>query len=630
VSTGSPADAPAWLVPLAALATVLRGSATAAVDVVLLLAVPLAGLVAYLSLRGLTTTPWVRVWAAATYATLPAVTGAVSGGRIGSAASIVLLPWLIRSSARLLGLGRPASWRRASGTALLLAVVASFTPVVWLMAVVLAAVAALTVVRDLAGRLRLLATVLTPVVLLVPWSLRVVGEPALLWLEPGLVGPTDPALTPLDVVLLRPGGPGSTPVWLGLGVVLAALAALGVRGGRRPVVIAWVVALVGLAFALAEIPLRVTPAALAAPVAPWAGVPTSLWAAGLIVAITLTADRLPRRLAGADFGWRQPATAVLAVLLVLAPLGGAALLLLGVDGPLTRGTREVVPAFVAAEMRGADRPRTLVLRRLGPSVIAYDLLAVPEPQTGDLDVAPPQSVYSQIDTLVADLAAGVGADEIDGLATHGIRFVVLADAVRRDPLAETLDGQRGLRRLSSRQGDTLWELAPVASRVQALSSSGATTPGSIPVRVSTAIPTVGGDPRTPTAVDSPVPAGRPGRLLVMAETVDSRWQWTVGGEPVVATAGTVAGSADVTDPALAQAPLSASATTLQVSFDGSARTRWLWVEALAAFVVVVLALPSRRREDDDGDGDLDPESGLSTDPALAEGVAGDARAEATR
>ena len=54
--------------------------------------------------------------------------------------------------------------------------------------------------------------------------------------------------------------------------------------------------------------------------------------------------------------------------------------LLGVDGPLHRSGREVLPAFVAAEMSTLDRPRTVVLvthRREALSVCdrVYDLEA---------------------------------------------------------------------------------------------------------------------------------------------------------------------------------------------------------------------------------------------------------------
>ena len=52
VGPGSAADSPAWLVPLSALALVLRGSTSWAVDALLLGLVPLAGASSYLAMRG--------------------------------------------------------------------------------------------------------------------------------------------------------------------------------------------------------------------------------------------------------------------------------------------------------------------------------------------------------------------------------------------------------------------------------------------------------------------------------------------------------------------------------------------------------------------------------------------------
>lgn len=616
VGPGSAADAPAWLVPLTLLAGLLRGSASNAVDAVLLLSVPFAGLTSYLAMRGVVTSTWARVWAAAAYATLPAVTGALSGGRLGTSVTVVLLPVLARSCGRLLGLGRPSTWRRAFGTAILLAVIASFTPVVWLLVVVLALVAAVTVARDRSGRLRLLVVVLVPVALLVPWSLRVLREPALLWLEPGLVGPTDPTLTALDVVLLRPGGPGSSPIWLGLAIVLAGVVAVAVPGGRRPIAVAWVVGGAALVLGLVERHLLVQPDALAAPVTPWPGVPTMIWGGALILTAALTADRLPRLLAGRDFGWRQPSAALLIAALVLAPVASIAFLVAGADGPLRRGEREVVPAFVAAEMRGKDRPRTLVLRRPAVRTVVYDLLAAPEPQTGDLDVAAPQEVSAEIDRIVALLSAGVGADEVDRLAAHGVRYVVVADAKRRDDsLVEALDGQRGLRRLSARDGDALWQVVPVAARAQAVAPPAPAQEGGVPERQAVAIPTTGGDPRTTTRIDTPLGAGPAGRRLALSEAADSRWRLTIDGDPVELAPGEVVGS-DEADLSVQQAVLPAAAARLALDFDGSSRTAWLWAQAAVALVVVVLALPSRRRdEDDDADADDAP---VPPQPAVEE------------
>jgi GT2 family glycosyltransferase len=603
VGPGSAADAPTWLVPLSLLALVLRGSASYANDLLILGLIPLSGLTSYLALRGVVSHAWVRVWAAAAYATLPAVTGALSGGRLGTAASIVVLPWLARSAARLVGVGRPPTWRRAFGTALLLAVVTAFTPVAWLVAAVLAVLAGVVLVRDLAGRLRLLVTVALPFALLVPWSFRVVREPALLWLEPGLVGPSDLHLSALDVALLRPGGAGSTPLWLGIGLVLAGFAALALPGRqRRAAVAAWAVGAAALVLGVVETLLRVTPSALSEPVTPWPGVPTAIWGGALIVCGALVVDGLPSRLAGASFGWRQPAAAGLLALLVLAPLGSLALVVMGVDGPIHRGSREAVPAFVAAEMNTPARPRTLVLQRGFAGRIVYDLLTAPEPQTSDLDVAPPASVSDRLDQLVAELSAGIGGDEVDSLATHGIEFVIVADATaRNDPLVATLDGQRGLRHLSSRGGGAVWQITTASGRSQLIDPPQAAAAGTVVVRSARSVALTSPDPRTPAAVDSVVAAGSAGRRLVLSETVDSRWGWTANGAPVTPEPAQVPGVG--ADQSLQQVGLDASAVPVTIAFDGSSRAAWLWVELVVLLVVALLALPSRRAEADDDEGD---------------------------
>lgn len=602
VSVGSASDAPAWLLPLLLVAGILRGSATAAVDLLLLASIPLAGLTAWLALRGLTISAPARIWAVAAYATLPAFTGALSGGRLGTSVALVLLPWLARSSARLVGVGRPVTWRRAFGTGLLLAVIASFTPIVWVVCVPLAVVAAFTVARSAAARVRLAVAVLLPVLLLVPWSLRVIREPALLLLEPGIVGPVDPSLSALDVALLRPGGPGMTPLWLGLGILVAGVGCLGVPGRRRQVLAAWVVGFTGLLAGIAMTLVRVSLPSVQGQIQPWPGVPTVLWGGALIVAIALTVDLIPRHLQGRDFGWRQPTVVALVVLLVLAPVGAIALLVLGADGPLRRGDREVLPAFVAAEMRGDDRPRTLVLARAGEQTVVYDLMSVPEPQLGDPDVAPDIATSAVIDRIVARLAAGIGASEVDDLATHGVRYVVLADATGADdPLVASLDSQRGLRRVAAREGDTLWELVPTSARALTLAT---TTVNGVPLRDAAAVPTTGGDPRTTTEVDTDVAAGPRVRSLVLAEAADSRWRFVVDGEAVDAAPPTVD---DVTDPSLMVAALPGAEAPVRISFDGSARSAWLWVQGIALALTVVLALPARRRDVDDDGEDLAPE-----------------------
>ena len=608
VGVGSSADAPAWLIPLTLLAGLMRGSASVAVDVILLLCIPSAGLSMYLASRPLLQQWWSRAWAAIAYATLPAVTGAISGGRIGSAVVIVLLPWVVIAVAPIVGIGRPATWRRVFGTSLLLAVVFAFVPTLWLVMLVVAGVATATLVVDRPARVKLWVAALLPFALLVPWGIRVLRDPALLWLEPGLVGPTDAHLNAFDVLLLRPGGPGSTSILFGVGFVLAGLAALVIRGPRRPILILWALGFIALFFAVVQSVIRVTPSAFSSALQSWPGATTALWGGALIVVIAIAAERIPALFTGADFGIRQVITGILAVLLVVAPAYSLFRIAKGVDGPVHRGSRDVLPAFVAAEMHTAYRPRTVVLRRDGGR-IRYDLMSVPEPALSDIDVAPPAWVSSQVDLIVGRMAAGLGSDEIDGLATHGVQYVLVSDAGKHDDLVDTLDGERGLRRVSSHNGQALWQVVSTSSRVQALEPTTGGSAGAVTIRRSLAVPTTSDDPRTITGVDTTVGKGAAGRQLVMSEAMDDRWRWTIDGQRVIANSPSIPGPTSQTDPSLQQVPLNPQATPATITFDGSGRRGWITLEILAIALVVLFALPSRRREEDDDEdllGDEDP------------------------
>jgi hypothetical protein len=217
-------------------AFLLFGKAPVAVTVLLLLGIPLAGWSAYASLRGLVPSKPIRIWAGATYALLPAMTGAVASGRIGLMIAAIALPIALRSLVRISG--RNGTARRSAGTALIVAVVLCTTPAIWLILVAggIAASAYLWVrkapdARAVTGRLAL--SLLSPLILLLPWSWYAITHPVLLLLEPGINAPslTDPALTPWDVLLLHPGGPGMTPIWLSALLIAAPLPARA-RGGR--------------------------------------------------------------------------------------------------------------------------------------------------------------------------------------------------------------------------------------------------------------------------------------------------------------------------------------------------------------------------------------------------------------
>ena len=85
VGVGSATDSPPYLAVVALLGVLLLNHASTAVDVLLLGAVPLAGVSAYLALRPVVTAVPLRAWGAATYALLPPVVGAVATGRLSTA-----------------------------------------------------------------------------------------------------------------------------------------------------------------------------------------------------------------------------------------------------------------------------------------------------------------------------------------------------------------------------------------------------------------------------------------------------------------------------------------------------------------------------------------------------------------
>jgi len=294
VGVGSSLAAPPYLVPLAALSTLLLGKAWLAVDLLLVLAVPLAALVAYWLLGTLVRGQRLRALAAVTYALLPAVTGAIATGRLGTAVAAWLLPLTAALAAQAVGLGgRPGSLRRAWVAGLLLTVLVAFVPSVWLLALVAgsAGIGVFAGSTKLAW-LRFAAMLATPLVLLAPWTARAMTEPATALLEAGAPSASTASayLPAWHVAAANPGGPGVPSPWVTLALVAAGLVAL-LRADRlRLVVAAWLVVATGLLFGLVLSAQTVAVPSLGTAVPVWPGVATLCVGGGLVVAACVAAD----------------------------------------------------------------------------------------------------------------------------------------------------------------------------------------------------------------------------------------------------------------------------------------------------------------------------------------------------
>ncbi|MFE6336540.1 glycosyltransferase [Streptomyces sp. NPDC057798] len=565
VGTGGTASAPPYLALVAMLASVLFGSTGLAVTLLLVCSVPLAGLTAYFASRPLVESRLLRAWAAVAYAFLPAATGALAGGRIGTAVLAVLLPLAARAGIAASGLanssGARGSWRATWAYALLLTVTTAFTPIVWPIALLLG-VALLAVRRtDIpAYGLRFLAQLGTPLLVLAPWSLTLL--PFGFFDEAGLEYGSS-AAGALDLLGASPGGPGTVSGLMLIGIVLAALAAL-LRSERQAGIrTAWAVALTGLVLAVLSNGST------------WAGPATLVYGIALLGAALLGADGARARVAEQSFGWRQPVAALIALAAAAGPLLVAAGWVIdGADGPLERRDPVQVPAFVAEESGNRDQTRTLVLDSDSAAHVGYTLVRGSGARLGDGELAAADGENDDLGKVVANLVAGSGADQSDQLGQFAVAYVLVHKGAPRE-VTRVLDATPGLSRLSQQHGSALWRVDREVARATIVTGSGEPQPVAA----------------GPVEIHTTVPEGADGRVLRLADTADEGWTATLDGKPLTRT--TVDGWAQ-------GFALPASGGRLDVTFeDPVGHTAWLWVQGALAVVLVVLALPGRRRDVDD-------------------------------
>ena len=572
---GSASSTPPYVAVIAALATVLGGKPWLAIDVIMIGCIPLAGLSAFLAARRVTTSVLARVWAAAAYALLPVGMGAVAAGRFGSAVVFALIPLIAVLAARIFTEGPRRARRAAWAAGLVIAIAAAFVPLIWVVAVLAALLAAVVFRRSGRGMLLNLAiTAVVPPILLLPWTLQVATQPSLLFLEAGnkIPGLTTAGLPARSLLLLSPGGPGLPPFWVTGGLALAALAALLLTARRFLVMAGWSVALIGLLVSVVVSRMLLTTDDASKRVAGWPGISLAIAAAGLVLAAVVAADILPSQLG--EGRWRRPAG--LGVLFLVAAACSAPLLAAGswvatgVRGPVGAAAGPVLPPFVSVSSNNGLRPRTLVLRA-AHGTVTYEVLRGADPLLGATDLTQPPAAQRTLDSVVSTLVAQGGGDAQDqgrALAALDIGYVLLPAPA--DPaLASTLNDVADLRPVSKTSDFQLWRVGQAAARVRVAG------PGGTLVTVPSGEVSVSG-----------AAAPRSGGTLELAEPAGG-WTATLNGtalQPVPSPAG-----------AWAQAfRLPPGGGTLDISHAQLGRTLIVVFELLALLAVAALGLPGAR------------------------------------
>ncbi|MEE1755982.1 glycosyltransferase [Streptomyces sp. SP18CS02] len=568
LGTGGTQSAPPYLAVLAVLSTLFLGSTGLALTVLLVCSVPLAGITAYFASRSLVESRLLRAWGAIAYAFLPAATGALATGRLGTAVLAVVLPLIARAAVAahgLRGTGR-GSWRATWAYTFLLTFVMVFTPVVWPLAVVLGLAVLVLRRADIAAyALRFLAAAGTPLLVLAPWSLSLLTDPSAFFREAGMEFGTG-AASALDLLGASPGGPRTVGGLVLIGLVLAALAAL-LRGERQAAIgTAWVVAVVALVFAVIGNGSG------------WAGPATLVYGLALLAAGMLGAEGGRSRVATQNFGWRQPVAVLIALAAAAGPLVSAAGWMIGgAAGPLERRDPVQVPAFVAEESDTRDQPRTLILGGSSPAKVSYTLVRGSGGRLGDAELTAAGGADTRLDKVVAHLVAGSGADQTDQLSGFAIRYVLVRDGAPRQ-MSRVLDATPGLTRLSQLDGSALWQVDRQVARATIVPGGDG---------AGERLPVASG----PVEAHTTIPSGGSGRVLRIADRADDGWQATLDGRALKKT--TVDGWAQGFE-------LPAEGGRLDLTYDDSlAHGAWIWTQCALAVILLVLALPGRRKDVDD-------------------------------
>ena len=476
IGQGSAVPAPAYVLPLALLATVLGGHAGLAISVVMLLSFPLALGGAWrllrvvgrlISHRG--APRWLILWGATAYALVPFVSGAWGDGRLGPVVAGALLPWVAHAG---LGFADPEGdrrWRAAWRTGLLLTVAVAFAPVGWLVALVLAAVVLVVAFRIVPGAAKDRsvwgppATALgVPVLLLLPWWLPALlhGGGAGLLLDPGRLGA--PTAGGGDLLVGRLASDGhllGAPWWLGLAIPLLALVALVPVRTRIPVLVCWIVGVVVavVAMVLSWIPLHLAAGTTTAGPA----FPLVALQGAAVVAVVLGVQGA---LLDGLSGWRRAVGGVVAAVALIGAVGGLGWFVATGNHYLTddgsRLAHEGVPSYMLDTGTHDPTDGVLVLRGSVDDGLRYAVLRGEGQTLGKDEIAATTPEDKAFTALVGKLASAPDEDVITAVAKQGIAYIVMPGPADH-AVAEGIDASGGVTQASTADNDTrAWQLDP--------------------------------------------------------------------------------------------------------------------------------------------------------------------------
>ncbi|MGO3146479.1 MAG: glycosyltransferase family 2 protein [Leucobacter sp.] len=464
---GVAADPFAWV--LAVLGSLTFWNTSHALVLFIVLAVPLAGLGAWIWSAQISESPAARAATSIGFALSPVLLGSIASGRIAPLILAAVMPWLLLAATRC-----RESWSWTGTASLLAAVALACAPILIPAALVFLVIGIFSRLR---GALRVVSVAIAPLVLFGPKISATVlsGRPFDLLMDPGIALPYTPGNTwhlllgfpefGLEgwATILEKIGLGGAPATLLVGVLLlplALLALLGLYTGRVAVTLLHALfGAMGIITAVASTHLTLTTNG-STQVAIWTGSGLVLYWLAVLGLVAIGADTAKRA---------APAIVTVAIIGALVAAGPLAVRLVTGDVSMKPGSTQV-PAIVQVAGEQNPNTRTLVVSSTGERSLRADILTGTGTRLDALrtatNIGEPTDEDERIAGLVGALASLGGADVGDALRAERVNYVLLQpgeDAAEETALQRTLDQHAELASVGETQQGLLWRVTDASA-----------------------------------------------------------------------------------------------------------------------------------------------------------------------
>ncbi len=494
----SGANAP-WLLLAAFVSTLFVASPQLFSVAALLLLPALAGGAAFLCLRRLGLGPGVTAAGAGVWAGAVVLLGIVGAGDLSGMTLAVTGPMLTRSIHRL-AVDDSTGTERLRGpaaVALWLVLVTAAWPV---MLPMLTIIGAIWVVSTHRRWIEFAIAIGIPWLFIAPWIPTLVRWPARLLTGADPLAWTDfpPAGFALLAGRILPSG---IPSWVNLIFfgVLFVLSAVGLL--RLPALRSRVLVLVCIGVPLvagvwsSRFALTINGGEARALLSGWALLVVAAMLVVALLALRPREDRSPIS---------RPARMDTAVLILLAILAMGSWAWVGFQGPVVPSESRL-PGYVGDVMASERDSRVLLLQRRGDGGLAYNVATARQPQWGTGEREPTGAFAEESSRIAQSLGMGVVPEDLASQLTDMGFSHLYMGGFDEEQLAG-VGNAPGLTRAAVRDGDVVWTVAGLPSRIRVV-ESGSSTP----------------------VVDGTIIASDTPRQLVLAEEPDSRWWVSVDG-----------------------------------------------------------------------------------------------------